>query len=473
MTSPSHQHRAGVVRREFLQVGFSGLMGLGLPELLGSRTQAASFEGKRNSEAIATQGKTPRARAVIIVFLTGGPSHHETFDPKPSAPAEIRGEFETIETSAPGIQFSEHLPMLASGADRLAVVRTMTHKHPNHLNATHWVLTGQAQPGAFFDKIASRDDYPCYASSLSYLKPSSSGLPGGVMLPTYLMQGPLTWPGQHAGFLGPKYDPWQITQDPNKANFKVESLTLPDGFSVERLSSRRTLFDSIQRAGDQWLAQGEADSIANQREQAFGMLTSGSVARAFDLKDEPDSMRDRYGRHMFGQSLLLARRLVEVGIPIVQVNMGRVQTWDSHSDIFRRLRDDLLPPTDRGVSALLEDLDARGLLDETLVVITGEFGRTPKLSTQGNNPKIGRDHWPQVFSTAFAGGGVLGGQVIGRSDKSGGYPATRAFTPADLAATIYQSLGIRRDAEVSDRLDRPVRLITGDPIDAIYSGVSV
>ena len=360
--------------------------------------------------------------------------------------------------------------MLARQADRLAVVRTMSHKHANHLNATHWVLTGQSQPGAFFDKIASRDDYPCYASSLSYLKPRDDGLPGGVMLPTYLMQGPLTWPGQHAGFLGPKFDPWQITDDPNREDFRVEDLSLPEGFSVERLADRRALVDALSKGGDAWLAGAESASFAKQRQQAYSMLVDGRVGRAFDLDEEPDTTRDRYGRHTYGQSLLLARRLVEAGIPIVQVNLGRVQTWDSHADIFRRLREDLLPPTDRGVSALLDDLASRGMLDETLVVLTGEFGRTPKLSKQPGKSKVGRDHWPQVFSAAFAGAGVQGGQVIGRSDRVGAYPATRGYDPADLAATIYRALGVPSDSEVVDVLGRPIRVVTGEPIEALFSG---
>ncbi|MEW4571074.1 DUF1501 domain-containing protein [Tautonia sp. JC769] len=461
-----HQHPYGVVRREFLQVGFSGFVGLGLSGLLAARAQG-------NEGGSAPPSSSRKARGVILIFQTGGASHHETFDPKPEAPDEIRGEFGTIPTSVPGIHFGEHMPGLAERAGMLAVVRTMSHKHNNHLNATHWVMTGQEQPGAFFDKVASRGDYPCYASAMSYLRPRADGLPGGVMLPTYLMEGPLTWPGQHAGFLGPKFDPWQLTQDPNRDDFKVENLALPDGFSVERLGGRRALAESLARETEIWQAKAEAESFAKQREQAYTMLQSGQVGRAFDLTEEPDQLRDRYGRHMFGQSLLLARRLIEAEIPIVQVNLGRVQTWDSHADIFRRLREDLLPPTDQGVSALLDDLQARGLLDDTLVVLAGEFGRTPKLSFLPGQTMIGRDHWPQVFSAAFAGAGVKGGQVIGRSDKSGAYPATMAFTPADLAATIYRALGISGEAEVIDMLGRPIRLVTGSPIEPLYTGAAV
>ncbi|RUL87412.1 DUF1501 domain-containing protein [Tautonia sociabilis] len=462
-----HQHPFGVVRREVLQVGFSGFIGLGLSGLLAGRARAdGAGSGPRT-------GGPKRARGVILVFQTGGPSHLETFDPKPEAPAEIRGAFGTIASSVPGIHFAEHLPLLAEQAEKLAVVRTMSHSHNNHLNATHWVLTGHEQPGAFFDKVASRTDYPCYASAMTYLRPREDGLPGGVMLPTYLMEGPLTWPGQHSGFLGPKYDPWQLTQDPNGKDFKVENLRLPEGFSVERLGDRRALAEALASNADSWHARAEAESFSQQRQQAYSMLASGQVGRAFDLAEEPDHLRDRYGRHMFGQSLLLARRLIEAGIPIVQVNLGRVQTWDSHADIFRRLREDLLPPTDRGVSALLDDLEARGLLDEVLVVLAGEFGRTPKLSLLPGQTIVGRDHWPQVFSAAFAGAGVRGGQVIGRSDKSGAYPATKAFSPADLAATVYRALGIDGEAEVIDLFNRPIRLVTGEPIEALYSGEAV
>jgi Protein of unknown function (DUF1501) len=457
--SMTHTHKSGVVRREFLQVGFSGFLGLGLSRLAHAQAGAP----------ITTNG-VPRVRSVILVFLTGGPSHHETFDPKPDAPDEIRGEFEPIATSVAGISFSEHLPLLARQAHRLAVVRSMSHGHNNHLNATHQILTGQPQPGAFFDKVASRGDFPCYASALAYLKPREDGTPNGVMLPTFLVEGPLTWPGQHAGFLGPKFDPWQITKDPSRKDFKVGDLKLPEGFSVERLGDRKQLFDAVNLQADAWLPRVESEAFDQDRRKAYSMLLSARVARAFDLNDETDQTRDRYGRQSFGQSLLLSRRLVEAGVPVVQVNMGRVQTWDSHGDIFRRLREDLLPPTDRGVSALIDDLAARGLLEDTLVVVCGEFGRTPKLGRQTPGASIGRDHWPNVFSAVFAGGGVRGGQVIGSSDRVGAYPASRPYGPTDLAATIYAALGVGPDTEVRDILNRPIQLVTGRPIEPLYSG---
>jgi hypothetical protein len=462
-----HRHNAGVVRREFLQVGFSGFLGVGLGGIVGGRAAGSGVDASRMPDG----GSTRKAKSVILVFLTGGPSHHETFDPKPEAPAEIRGEFETIATSVPGIVFGEHLPRLAARADKLAIVRSMSHIHNNHLNATHQILTGQPQPGAFFDKIASRTDFPNYASSLAYLNPREDGTPSGVLLPTFLMEGPLVWPGQHAGFLGPKYDPWQITGDPAAKNFRVGDLKLPEGYSVERLNHRRDLQREVDQLASQWIPRAESEAVQKNRDKAYSILLAGRVARAFDLSEESDRLRDEYGRHSYGQSLLLARRLVEAEIPIVQVNMGRVQTWDSHADIFRRLREDLLPPTDQAVSALLDDLSSRGLLDDTMVVVCGEFGRTPKLSFLPGQKMIGRDHWPQVFSAVFAGGGVVGGQVIGASDRIGAYPASRPFAPTDLAATIYRALGVEPDTEVRDILNRPINLITGRPIDELYGSV--
>jgi len=465
----SHRHSAGIVRREFIQVGFSGLVGLGLSDVLAARSRAGG----------ATPGDRPvaaprRARSVILVFLTGGLSHIDSLDMKPDAPDGIRGEFRPIGTNVPGIHICEHLPRLAARADRLAIVRSLAHGYTNHLNATHEVLTGHSQPGAFFDKIASRDDYPCYAGATDAIRPRADGIPSGVMLPTFLMEGPLVWPGQHAGFLGPRHDPWQVRQDPNRPGFGFEGLALPEGLSIERLDRRRSLVDQLAPLRDQQAARAAEtkDPFTDQLDRAYSLLLSGKVARAFDLDREDPKLRDRYGRHMYGQSLLLARRLVTAGVPIVQVNMGRVQTWDTHSANFKSLKQRLLPPTDQGVSALLDDLQTRGLLDETLVVVTGEFGRTPRIgsSTGNTNTRDGRDHWAAVFSAIFAGAGVRGGQTIGQSDKMGAYPASRPYTPADLAATIYRALGIDPAIELRDRLGRPIRLCTGEQIAPLFTG---
>ncbi len=456
----SHRHEIGMVRREFLQVGFSGLLGTGLSTLLAGRSSAAA---------------APRAKSLILVFLTGGPSHIDTFDMKPNAPDGVRGEFQPLATNVPGVTFCEHLPRISKMADRLAIVRSMSHTNLNHLNSTHWLLTGQAQPGAFFDKIAARTDYPCYSAALDAIRPRNDGIPTGVNLPTYLMEGPLTWPGQHAGFLGPRHDPWQLKQDPNRPGFKVDDLALPEGFTVERLQKRLDLLGTLEEGLAAVDAHPGTDPVSQQRKLALSLLLSGKVARAFDLDKEDPKVRDRYGRHLFGQSLLLAKRLSEAGVPVVQANMGRVQNWDSHQNVCKRLKNDLLPPLDRGLSALFDDLASTGKLDETLVVVTGEFGRSPRIGAEKGKGSFtdGRNHWSAVFSTVLAGAGVRGGQIIGASDKLGAYPATRPFTPADLAATIYKAMGVDPATEIRDRLGRPIRLCSGEEISAIYTGATV
>jgi hypothetical protein len=457
-----HRHTIGVTRRELLQVGYSGLLGIGLPGLLAGRSAAGQSGGKPS--------KSPKS--VLIVFLTGAPSHIDTFDMKPDAPPEIRGEFKAVASALPGVPVSEHLPRLAARANKYAVVRSLSHRENNHLVATHHVLTGYQQPGAFFDKVASRDDWPCYASGRACLRPRNDGIPTGINLPTFLMDGPLTWPGQHAGFLGPKYDPWQITRDPNKADFRVDSLQLARGMEVDRLDDRRSLLDEVNHQRRLFDDLAECRRLSDQQQLAFSVLSSGKVARAFEMNREPDVVRDRYGRHPFGQSLLLARRLVEAGVPVVQANMGRVQNWDNHGNIFPTLKNRLLPPLDQGVSALLDDLEARGLLDDTMVVMMGEFGRAPKLNVPPDSKTPGRDHWAPCFFALFAGGGVRAGQVIGRSDKIGAYPSTTPYSPDDLGATVYHVLGVDPASEVRDRQGRPVQLNRGTVMEALFTGAA-
>ena len=449
MTQP---HTIGMTRRELLQVGYSGLLGVGLPAVLSGRSADAG-----------NPAKSPKS--IVLVFLTGAASHHDTFDMKPDAPAEVRGDFKPIATKVTGLHVCEHLPRLAARADKYATLRTLSHGDNNHLMSTHYVLTGELQPGGFFDKIASRDDWPNYAAACAYLRPRTDGIPTGVNLPTFLMQGPLTWPGQHAGLLGPKYDPWQITGDPNKADFRVGDLTLADGLNVNRLGDRRSLVSDLNSQQRRLSDMAVARRMTSEQELAFSILTSSKLSHAFRLDREKDAVRDRYGRNMTGQSLLLARRLVDVGVPVVQANIGRVQNWDSHNNIFPTLKDRLLPPLDQGVAALLDDLESSGKLDETLVMMLGEFGRTPKI-----NNKKGRDHWGPCFFGLFAGAGVRGGQVIGTSDKIGAYPVTKAYSPIDLGATVYHLLGIPPNSEVRDRFNRPVRLNRGEVIEPLFSG---
>ena len=445
-----HRHAIGIHRRELLQVGYSGLLGLGLNQFLGA----------------ADTPKAKKPKSVIIVFLTGAASHIDTFDPKPDAPVEIRGEFKPIATKIPGVQFSEHLPMLAARADKLAVVRSLAHKDDNHTAATHHLVTGTKQPGVRFDKPLSRDDWPCYAGGVSYLRPPAEGVPAGITLPTFLAEGPLVWPGQHGGFLGPKHDPWQINQDPNGAKFRVDNAQLMPGLDVDQFQDRLQLLASVNRQQSFLADSLEARKMSDQQKKAADLLLNGAVAKAFDLNAEKPADRDRYGRHLFGQSLLLARRLAQAGVPMVQANMGRVQNWDSHGNNFSRLKKDLLPPLDKGVSALLDDLGTMGLMDDVMVVVIGEFGRTPKV----NGDKGGRDHWARCFSAAFAGGGVRGGQVIGRSDKTASDPATTPFSPDDVGATVYRQLGVDHTAEVKDRTGRPVQLNRGTVMQGLFSG---
>ena len=445
-----HRHAIGINRRELLQVGYSGLMGLGLSQFL--------------SAAEAPMANRPKS--VIVVFLTGAASHIDTFDPKPEAPVEIRGEFKPIATKVPGIQFSEHLPLLAARADKLAVVRSLAHRDDNHLGASHHAVTGTKQPNGRFDKPLSRDDFPCYAAGKSYLSPPPAGIPAGVTLPTFLAEGPLVWPGQHGGFLGPKYDPWQINQDPNGSKFRVDNAQLMPGLDVNQFKDRLELLASVNKQQSSLAESLEARKMSDQQKKAAELLLNGAVAKAFDLSAETPADRDRYGRHMFGQSLLLARRLVQAGVPMIQANMGRVQNWDSHSGNFSRLKKDLLPPLDKGVSALLDDLASMGLLDDTMVVVMGEFGRTPKV----NKNQGGRDHWARCFSAAFAGGGVRGGQVIGKSDKTASDPTTTPFALDDVGATIYHQLGVDHTSEVKDRTSRPVQLNRGTVMQGLFNG---
>lgn len=451
MHSSPRSHPVGLHRRELLQVGYSGLLGLGLPSLFSTQSKASAAER--------------RPKSLLIVFLTGAASHLEMFDPKPDAPAEIRGEFGVIQTKVPGLLVGEHLPKTASLADKYAIVRSMSHQENNHLVATHHVLTGHPQPGAFFDKIASRDDWPCYSAGLRYLQPRVDGLPTGVNLPTFLVEGPLTWPGQHAGILGARYDPWQITKDPNAADFRVDNLRLAPGLDVVQLDNRMALLNQVDRQQAHLAESADGRKLTDQQKRAVSLLTSGGLAQAFDMDREPIAIRERYGRHAFGQSLLLARRLVQAGVRVVQANMGRVQNWDTHGDNFGRMKKSLLPPLDQGVSALLEDLSASGLLEDTLVLMLGEFGRTPKV-----NKGAGRDHWAPCFSALFAGAGVRPAQVIGKSDKIAAYPITPPYSPNDLGATVYHVLGVDPHSELRDRQNRPVQLNRGEIMHALFTG---
>lgn len=453
------QPRYGLDRRGFLTVGAAGVVGTIVPG------QAARAAGD-------TPG-TGRAKSVLIVMLSGGPSQLDMWDPKPESPVEVRGEFSPIATTIPGVQVSEHLPYLAKQTDRWSIVRTLSHGEQNHLLAMHVALTGRPTPlprgGSDLDRVETRGDFPNFASALAYVRPRRDGIPSGVSLPNYFIEGPLTWPGQYAGFLGPKYDPWQIQGDPNDAAFEMKAIRMREGVTDSRMKSRRELLAELEK-GRASIGSTDPTSFREQKQIAFDLLTSNKMAEAFEIKREPDETREKYGRNTFGQSLLLARRMVEAGVPIVQAAMGIVQTWDTHVDNWGRLKNTLLPQLDKGLAALMDDLSERGLLDQTLVIVTGEFGRTPKVSTLPGQTIPGRDHWAAAYSGLFAGAGVIGGQVVGQTDAQAAYPVTRGWSPADVCSTVFNALGVDPGATISDPLGRPHHLLNGTVISPLYTG---
>ena len=452
---PRIQSTSAISRNRFLQVGFSGALGLGLADLATGR--------KVNAET-GSNALFGRAKSVVLLFLSGAPSHQDIWDLKPDAPAEVRGEFRPIDTVAPGVQIGPHVPRLAMVADKFAIVRSMTHSLPSHEHATHFVLTGvnQVPPGA--THMASRADWPCYSATMQAVRPRADGVPSGVMLPTYIHNG-YGFSGQTGGFMGSQYDPWHVTKDPNAADFNIDELTLLQELTEQRIHSRRSLLSALDDQHQYLQTPAASQSLSRSVEKAHQLLgAAGKFRDVFDMNREPAEMRDRYGRHSFGQSLLLARRLVEAGMPIIQANMGTMNNWDTHGDNFGQLKNRLLPPFDQGLSAFLTDLDERGLLDTTLVVAVGEFGRTPQI-----NPGGGRDHWSGVFSAVFAGAGVRGGQVIGASDDQAAYPATRGWYPADLGATIFTALGIDPETTMTDRFGRPHKINAGQIITPLFS----
>ena len=443
---------AGVSRREALRAGALALGGLSLPSLARAR------------EASVATGPG-RARACILVFAWGGPSQLETWDPKPEAPEDIRGEFATIATTVPGVRIGEHFPELAKRLDRLAIIRSMTHDDPAHLSSVHHLQTGHLAPRPHSDADGpSPADWPHLGSMIARVRPRGGALPPAVTMP-WIVSHPAApggkAPGQHGGWLGKSFDPFLVAGDPNAPDFRVDGLGLPDGLGDDRLRCRRALLDRLGTT-----ASPGPDAWSSYRERAFDALLSAEARGAFRVELEPETVRDRYGRHIHGQCLLMARRLVEAGVQLVTVNWhadGR-NFWDTHGDNFNRLKNDLMPPTDRGLSALLDDLAARGLLDETLVVWVGEFGRAPRI-TRAN---AGREHWPRCYSAVLAGGGIRGGLVHGSSDRWAAYPDSDPVSPADLAATILLALGIDPSDQVIDPIGRPLPLSRGNPVRAVF-----
>lgn len=444
-------------RRDLLRAGTLGAFGLSLPDLF--RLQAAR----------GATGPRPTADACILIFLWGAPSQFETFDPKPDAPSGIRGEFGVIRTNVPCTVVGEHIPLLAQRADQYAVVRTCMQTSTHHQSAGYEALTGFPPSRDIVQLLTTPSDHPHLGSVVARLAPHHSDMPPFVALPQLIADvGNLT-PGQFAGYLGRPYDPLTVTRDPSSPDFSVDDLTLRPDVSAIRLGDRRTLLDVVDRQARVLERSADARGLDAYQDRAIRLLSSPAVRRAFDLSREPAALRDRYGRNAFGQSCLLARRLVEAGVKLVTVYSafgGKTpqEAWDTHEDNFRQLKNKLLPPMDLGTSALLDDLHQRGLARRTLLVWMGEFGRTPRI-----NAKAGRDHWAHSYSILLSGGGVRPGQLYGQSDRVGAFPVRgRVFTPGDICATVYQSLGIDPHTEVVDAQGRPLRICRGEPMTELF-----
>ena len=451
------RHCDGISRRELLRVGALGIGGLALPGLL-------------QLEKAQADGPARRVRSVILLFLSGGPSHLDMWDLKPEAPEEIRGTFRPIATRVPGLQISEHLPGMASVMDRCCLIRSMAHGNNNHPAASYWMMVGMPMTRAAPQIVTmSREDRPHPGSVAARLLPNSPHVPPFVMVPEAISPVGPERPGQYAGFFGAAYDPYRVNSDPNSERYSAGSLQ--SGIdTARRLDLRRSL---LQQVGDQarYLEEtAPAQVLDPYYMRAFDLVSSPAAQRAFDVGAEPERVRDRYGRHIFGQSVLLARRLVEAGVRLVHVNWVRHdngpggQGYDSHRDHLNWCKDELFPPTDHAFAALIDDLTQRGLLDETLVIVMGEFGRTPRFNANG-----GRDHWASCFSVLLAGGGIRGGIAHGASDRIGAHPSTNPVLPQDLMATVYHSLGIDPHTTIYDLTHRPLALMEGEPVRAIMA----
>lgn len=444
-----------LTRREWLRIGGLSVAGL----TLSHRRALASKE--------PVFGK---AKACILLFLGGGPPQHETWDPKPDAPPEIRGEFRPIATSLPGLQVCELMPRTAKIAHKLCVLRSLSTNDNAHSASGYWVLTGHPHTpmNQESSKPGAPNDAPSLPAIVKHLRKEQSRIPASAILPEHIRNNPnIPWPGQFGGWLGRAADPWLLTCDPSAPRFAVPELSLPGDVSPLRYDDRRSLLDQFNRHFEQLDQTPPIGKLAVDQHQALDLLRSPDARRAFDLEAETQFVRDRYGRHKFGQSVLLARRLVEAGVTMVQVNWPREKgdenagnpLWDTHQKNAERLKTYLMPQMDQAYSALLDDLDQRGMLESTLVIWAGEFGRTPKI-----NGAAGRDHWGHVFSAALAGGGIRGGQVIGASDRIGGHPKDGRIEPQDLHATILHCLGYSSDTTLRDVEGRIVPAIRGNVI---------
>ncbi len=448
--------------RNLLRIGGLGLAGLSLPQVMAAETHE-SISGKRLKA---------RAKNVIFLHQHGGPSHIDTFDMKPEAPDGIRGEFSPISTSLPGVTCCEHLPRWAETLHLWGQVRSVHHKMKNHNSAGYYCLTGKVPPTDDQRLRDSLELYPAYGSVVSkFLGAEQPGLPPFVAFPHVVRDGSIT-PGQHASFLGKRFDPFFFGSDPNSSSFALPELELPRNVDLERLSKRRGLLEVV----DAQLGLKHQSSIASGmdefQQQALGILASPGLKQALDISREPQWLRDAYGHTTYGQSCLLARRLIEAGTRFVTVYFSSgiggkgSEGWDTHQDNFTDLKKRLLPVTDQTVPTLIADLRSRGMLEDTLVLWMGEFGRGPKI---GDRDGKGRNHWPECYTVMMAGGGVQGGAIYGASDAQGAYPASNPVRPEDISATLYWALGIDPASEIVDTQKRPLPISVGQPITQLFS----
>jgi uncharacterized protein (DUF1501 family) len=455
-------------RREVLRIGGLCGLGLSLPTLLAQQPRSGS------------DGSTfGRAKRIIVLYLHGGHPQQETFDPKPNGPSAVRGEFGASATSVVGVQFSELLPQTARLAHYLAVIRSMSHGNANHVTASLSANTGHSHPPGIpeTDFPPAPNDFPPFGAVLDSLRSTprqtSSGDPVSSDLPTWVRVGPLmrrnngtVLHGQLPGFLGAAHASFDVDQELLAADVRIRAVAGPADMTALRLTGRRNLlqqFEESRRLIDQ---SAQARDLDAHFQKAFALLTSDRVRRAFDLASEPQKLRDRYGKTEFGQRCLLARRLTEAGVPIINVSYCHTPqgSWDTHSQNFKQMKDLLAPTFDTAFAALLQDLAERGMLDDTLVLVNAEFGRTPTI-----NRNAGRDHWPWVYSLVLAGAGIRAGTVYGASDNSAAYPTDRPHDPKDLAATIYHLLGVDPQTAVVDRAGRPYSLVIGRPIEGVLT----
>lgn len=457
-------------RRSALRIGTLGLAGLCLPETLRAESRSgAALSGSATSKSPPLKR---RAKNVIFLHQHGGPSHIDTFDMKPAAPAGIRGEFQPIASSLTGVPITEHLPRWGQMLHLWGQVRSVHHKMKNHNSAGYYCLTGKAPPTDDQRLRDSLELYPAYGSVVSkFLGAEQPGIPPFVAFPHVVRDGSIT-PGQHASFLGKRYDPFFFGADPNASSFALPELQLPESVDLARLDRRRTLLEIVDAQLGLKYQSAIAGGMDEFQQQALSILSAPGLKEALDIAQEPEWLRDAYGRTTYGQSCLLARRLIEAGTRFVTVYFSSgiggkgSEGWDTHQDNFTDLKNRLLPITDQTVPTLIADLRSRGLLDDTLVLWMGEFGRGPKI---GDRDGKGRNHWPECYTVMMAGGGVTGGAIYGASDAQGAYPASDPVRPEDIAATLYWALGIDPASEVVDTQSRPLPISQGNPVTALFA----